>query len=174
MAVTIGGEQFAGSLGKYHVQSAAVGGNWSKGGAKAYVDTTAAALPAGTQEKLLPAGEPVAAANGKWSFAKAASIKWAKPKSGAALPEIYDDEAQKGLVVDTSAGKTNLSGLKLTYVPKKGTFKGSFKVYALEGAGKARKLKKYTVNVSGVVVAGVGYGQATLKKPAAAWAVRVD
>ena len=56
---------------------------------------------------------------------------------------------------------------------KKGTFKGSFKVYALKGAGKARKLKKYTVNVSGVVVDGVGYGTATCKKPAVAWPVTV-
>ena len=56
---------------------------------------------------------------------------------------------------------------------KKGTFKGSFKVYALEGAGKARKLKKYTVIVSGVVVGGVGYGMATCKKNAASWPVTV-
>ena len=88
-------------------------------------------------------------------------------------PEIYDEESGKGLVVDTSAGKTNLSGLKLTYTPKKGTFKGSFKVYALEGAGKATKLKKYTVNVSGVVVGSVGYGTATCKKTAASWPVTV-
>ena len=33
--------------------------------------------------------------------------------------------------------------------------------------GKATKLKKHTVNVTGVVVDGVGYGVATCKKPAA-------
>ena len=49
--------------------------------------------------------------------------------------------------------------------PKKGTFKGSFKVYALQGSGKGTKLKKYTVKVSGVVVDGVGYGLAVCKKP---------
>ena len=38
MSVTIGGTQFAGSMGKYHVQSADVGGDRSKGGAKVYVD----------------------------------------------------------------------------------------------------------------------------------------
>ena len=173
MSITIGGTRFAGSMGKYHVQSATVGGNWSKGGAKVYVATTSATLPAGTQERLLPAGEPVEAANGKWKFAKAAGVKWAKPKKGAPLPEIYDEVSGKGLVVDTTAGKTNLSGLKLTYMPKKGTFKGSFKVYALEGSGKATKLKKYTVNVSGVVVGGVGYGMATCKKNAASWPVTV-
>ena len=81
--------------------------------------------------------------------------------------------AGKDLVVDSSKGKTNLSGLKLTYTPKTGVFKGSFKVYALEGEGKKKKLKKYTVNVTGFVVDGVGYGAATCKKPAANWSVTV-
>ena len=173
MSVTIGGTQFAGSMGKYHVQSANVGGDWNRGGTKVYVDATSASLPAGVLEDLLPNGEPVAVANGKWKFAKAASVKWAKPKQGAALPERYDAESGKGLLVDTSGDKTNLSAMKLTYTPKKGTFKGSFKVYALEGAGKATKLKKYAVNVSGVVVGGVGYGTATCKKPAVSWSVTV-
>ena len=57
--------------------------------------------------------------------------------------------------------------------PKKGTFKGSFKLYTLTGAGKATKLKKYTVKVSGVVVGGVGHGVATCKNPAVSWAVTV-
>ncbi len=177
MSVTIGGTQFAGSMGRYHVQSANVGGDWSKGGAKVYVDAGGAsggrALPEGTIEDLLPDGEPVVALGGKWKFAKAASVKWAKPKQGAALPERYDAESGKGLLVDTSGDKTNLSAMKLTYTPKKGTFKGSFKVYALEGAGKATKLKKYTVNVSGVVVGGVGHGTATCKTPAVSWSVTV-
>ena len=173
MSITIGGTQFAGSMGKYHVQSAVVGDNWSKGGSKVYVVATSATLPAGTLEDLLPDGEPVIASGGKWKFAKAASVKWAKPKKGAAVPEVYDEASGKGLLVDTSAGKTNLSAMKLTYTPKKGTFKGSFKMYALEGEGKATKLKKYTVKVSGVVVGGVGYGTATCKTPAVNWAVTV-
>ena len=178
MSVTIGGTQFAGAMGKYHVQSANVGGDWSKGGTKVYVATSerlagTLALPEGTIEELLPDGESVIQKNGKWSFAKAASVKWAKPKQGAALPERYDAESGKGLVVDTSGDKTNLSAMKLTYTPKKGTFKGSFKVYALEGVGKATKLKKYTVKVSGVVVGGVGYGTATCKTPAVSWSVTV-
>ena len=178
MSVTIGGTQFAGSMGKYHVQSAAVGGDWSKGGTKVYVATSerlagTLALPEGTIEELLPDGASVIPKNGRWSFAKAASVKWAKPKQGAALPERYDAESGKGLLVDTSGDKTNLSAMKLTYTPKKGTFKGSFKVYALEGSGKATKLKKYTIKVSGVVVGGVGYGTATCKKPAVSWSVTV-
>ena len=101
-------------------------------------------------------------------------MKWAKPKKGAALPDIYYDETSgKGLIIDTSKGKTNLSGLKLTYTPKKGTFKGSFKVYALEGTGKKTKLKKYTVNVNGFVLDNIGYGKATCKKPAVSWSVTV-
>ena len=173
MSVTIGGAQFAGSMGKYHVQSAAVGGDWNKGGTKVYVDATSASLPAGVLEELLPNGEPIVASGGKWKFAKATSVKWAKPKQGAALPERYDAESGKGLVIDTLGGKTNLSAMKLSYTPKKGTFKGSFKVYALEGSGKATMLKKYTIKVSGVVVGGVGYGTATSKTPAASWAVTV-
>ena len=177
MAVTIGGTQFAGSLGGWHVQSADVGGNWSKSGAKVYVDMAAGsgatALPQGTIEKLLPDGVPVIAKGGKWAFAKAAGVKWAKPKNGAPQPEVFNQEAGKGLLVDTSKGD-NLSAMKLTYTPKKGTFKGSFKVFALEGAGKAIKLKKYTVKVTGVVVNGVGYGVAICKSPAARWPVTVE
>ena len=116
------------------------------------------ALPEGTVEELLPDGEPVIPKAGKWSFAKAASVKYVKNKKTKAA----------SLVVDTRKGK-NLSALKLTYTPKKGTFKGTFKVYAIQGG----KLKKYTVKVSGVVVGGVGYGTATCKKPAVNWAVTV-
>ena len=114
--------------------------------------------PAGTVLDLLPEGEPAMVVNGKWSFAKAASVKWAKPKSMALAPEIYDPASGKGLVVDESKG-SNLSGLKLTYTPKKGTFKGSFKVYAIQGG----KLKKYTAKVTGIVVNGSGFGIATGK-----------
>ena len=175
MNVTIGGRRFAGSMGEYHVQSANVGGNWAGGGATV---TVAAAgdlsMFAGTVcSDLLPNGERVTVTGGKWKFAKAASVKWAKPKKGAAQPEIYDEVSGKGLIVDATKGKTNRSGLRLTYTPKKGTFKGSFKVYALEGTGKATKLKKYTVNVSGVVVGGIGYGTATCKRPAVSWPVTV-
>jgi hypothetical protein len=49
-------------------------------------------------------------------------------------------------------------------------FKGSFKVFALQ----AGKLKKFTMNVSGVVVDGVGYGYATCKRPAVSWSMKVE
>ena len=173
MTVTIGGDKFAGSLGGWHVQSGAVGGNWTKGTATVAVNAGDVSMFAGTVlSKLLPNGEQAKANGGKWSFDKAAGVKWAKPKKGAEQPEVFDPESGKGLIVDTSKGG-NLSAMKLSYTPKKGTFKGSFKVYALEGAGKATKLKKYTFKVSGVVVNGVGHGTATCKKPAANWAVTV-
>ena len=174
MTVTIGGERFAGSLGAWHVQSADVGGNWTKSGTTVSVDVGGLSAFTGTVlADLLPKDVPVMSVGGKWKCAKATGVKWAKPKRGATtLPEIYDAMSGKGLLVDMAKGP-NLSAMKLTYTPKKGTFKGSFKVYALEGTGKATKLKKYTIKVSGVVADGVGYGQATCKKPAVTWAVLV-
>ncbi len=118
---------------------------------------TSAALPQGTIEELLPDGEPVIPKAGKWSFAKATGVKWAKPKKGAERPEIFDEKSGKGLIVDDAKGKTNLSGLKLTYTPKTGIFTGSFKIYAIQGG----KLKKITVKVAGVVVDGKGWGRAS-------------
>ena len=101
-------------------------------------------------------------------------MRWAKPKKDAEHTKFYDNVSDKDLIVDETKNKTNGSGLKLTYTSKNGTFKGAFKVYALEGVGKATKLKKYTINVTGVVVNGVGYGVATCKKPAVSWTVTVE
>ena len=145
--------------GSYVMEEKSVGGNWTRAGARVWVDggRGATALPAGTVEELLPAGEPVIPKAGKWSFAKAATVKWAKPKKGAERPEIFDEASGKGLIVDDSKGKTNLSGMKLTYTPKTGIFKGSFKIYAIQGG----KLKKVVVKVIGVVVDGKGSGSAT-------------
>ena len=104
--------------------------------------------------------------SGKWNFAKAATVKWAKPKGGS----------EKELIVDLgkSGEKANRSGMKLTYVPKKGTFKGSFRIYALVDAGSGKKLAKYRVNVTGIVAGGVGRGTAVLKNAGGRWDVAVD
>ena len=128
-----------------------VGGSWIRADARVYVDggRGATALPAGTIEELLPDGEPVIPKAGKWSFAKAASVKYAKNKKTKVA----------SLVVNTKKGK-NLSGLKLTYVPKTGIFKGSFKIYAIQGG----KLKKFKAKVVGVVVDGMGWGSAVVPK----------
>ena len=170
MTVAVGGSQFAGTLGGWHVQSAAVGGNWTKGVATAKVAVgDVSAFGGGVLADLLPTNEVATVTRGRWAFAKAAGVKYAKPKAGQATVTPVDATG-KGLIVDTSKNKTNLSGLKFTYTPKSGTFKGSFKVFALNGA----KLVKYTMNVSGVVVDGVGYGKATCKRPAVSWPVRVE
>ena len=125
----------------------------------------ALAVPGELLTDLLPWKVDFVATVKKWTFAKNASVKWAQPKKGATHTDRFDAASGKDLIVDTSKGKTNLSSLKLTYKPKDGTFKGSFKAYALEGVGKKRKLKTYTVNITGLVIDGIGYGQATCKKP---------
>ena len=178
LEVSIDGDEFrggAGVPGGISVESANIGGSW--GGATATVSVYADDVSMFAGEvltELLPDGEQATANNGKWTFAKAASVKWAKPKKGAALPEIYDEGSGKGLIIDTTKGKTNLSGLKLSYASKDGTFKGKFRVYALEGEGKSTKLKKYSVSVTGIVVKGKGYGLATCKNPAVSWTVLVE
>ena len=80
--------------------------------------------------------------------------KWTLPKAGkvAYLRGTTDVDAAKLL--------ENPSALKLTYTAKTGAFKGSFKAYA-EVNGKP---KATTVNVTGVLIDGVGYGAATVKK----------
>ena len=175
MSVRIGGGKFAGTLGTYwHVQTAAVGGAW--GGATATFSLKTGDLsvfPGSPVTSLLPSKEVATVSNGKFVLAKAASVKWTKPKAGTPFPAIYDEASGKGLVVDTSRGKTNRSGLKIAYTPKKGIFKASFKLYSIEGSGSARKLKKYTLNAIGFIVGGKGNGIATCKKPAVSWDVTI-
>jgi len=89
----------------------------------------------------IPDGVRVSSSGGKWVLPKAGKV-------------VYKDGA-----VDKSKLGENPSALKLTYKAKDGSFKGSFKVYAVDG-GKA---KATTVNVTGVMVNGVGYGTATIK-----------
>ena len=160
LTVKIGDDGFSGRVGNYTIFTANVGGNWTRTNAKVHV--AASSLPDGTLKALLPNGEPVLAKSGKWAFNKGTSIKLSKDKTKAEW--------------DTSGGKSNLSSMKLTYTPKTGLFKGSFKVYALESAASGKKkLKKYTANVTGVVVDGKGYGLATIKLPVASpWAVTVE
>ena len=107
-------------------------------------------LPDGTITRLLPEGMRIAVNGGKFALGKAPTVKWAKDRA-TNVP---------GLVVNDSNGTiTNYSGLKLTYTPKAGTFKGSFKIYAVQND----KLKKYTAKVSGIMVNGTGFGLATIK-----------
>ena len=150
--------------GSYLMAEATIGGALKGGSHGTFrMDGFDLAIPGELQRDLLPNEESFSVSSGKWAFAKAATVKWAKDR----VTKEY------GLVVDDSKGKTNLSGLKLTYATKTGQFKGSFKVYALEEKNGKTKLAKYTVNVIGFVVDGVGYGEASCKKPAATWSVTV-
>jgi hypothetical protein len=79
--------------------------------------------------------------------------KWTLPKAGKVAYQ------RGGTDVDTSKLGENPSALKLTYTAKTGAFKGSFKAYA-DVNGKP---KGAMVNVTGVLVDGVGYGAATVK-----------
>ena len=113
-----------------------------KGGAKFRFDAASVAgLVRGAQAAYLPDG--VAVSGG---------AKWTLPKAGSV--------AYKNNAFDESKAGENPSGLKLAYKAKEGTFKGSFNAYALDGG----KLKKTKVDVTGVLVDGVGYGAATVKK----------
>ena len=121
-------------------------------------------------EHFVYASESVYMNGKKWSCNKASSVKWKKCRcirvNGQKMcPECYGEWK-----VDMSRGKSNLSGLKLTYNAKSGTFKGSFKVYAEYDKGLT-----YSVSVLGVVVDGVGEGIALMKKPFFTnWHVRVE
>ena len=152
--------------GSYLMAEATIGGALKGGSHGTFrMDGFDLAVPGELLDDLLPNEESFSVSNGKWAFAKAATVKWAKDR----VTKEY------GLVVDNTKGKTNLSGLKLTYAAKTGQFKGSFKVYALEEKNGKTKLVKYTVNVIGFVVDGVGYGEASCKKIAGGpWAVTVE
>ena len=102
----------------------------------------------------LPEGVGVAQSGAKWVVAKAGKVAFVKGSTE----------------VDAEKAGANPSGLKLTYKAKDGSFSGSFKAPAIVNG----KIKSYTVNVTGVLVEGVGYGTATLKKPACTWDVRVE
>ena len=113
-----------------------------KNGAAFKVDAASVvALVSGAQADYLPVGVAVTGGT-KWTLPKAGSVAY---KNGA---------------FDTSKAGDNPSGLKLTYTSKNGSFKGSFNVYTLVGG----KLKKVKADATGVLVNGVGYGSATIKK----------
>lgn len=84
------------------------------------------------------------------------------------LPKAGKLTMKKGVLDDSKAGE-NPSGLKLT-LKKDGTFSGTFKVYYIAGV----KLKTETVNVSGVVINGIGYGVATVKKISGGVSISID
>ena len=115
-----------------------------KGGAAFRIDADAFAAVLGKAIlPYLPDGLPVTG-GAKWTLPKAGKVVYTKGTTTV-------DEAKAG---------ENPSALKLTYKAKDGTFKGSFKAYAdVKGKPKAT-----SVSVTGVLVDGIGYGTATVKK----------
>ena len=102
----------------------------------------------GQLRDYLPNGVGVAQSGRKWIVANGA--KAGKP--------VLD---KKTGVLDLVKSKftANMSGLKLTYKEKDGTFTGSFRVYCRENG----KIKPYTAKVTGVMIGTQGYGMATVK-----------
>ena len=113
-----------------------------KSGAEFHMDEV---LGEAKYAKYLPEGLGVTVNGAKWVLPKAGKVQLAKDGSGSV------DETKTG---------DNPSALKLTYTAKTGAFKGSFKAYS-DVRGKP---KGVTVKVTGVLVDGVGYGAATIKK----------
>lgn len=147
----------------YFMGAATVGG--ALGGQKTFsLKGFNLAVPGTLLEELLPYAETFSVAGTRWQFAKAASVKLVKNRA----------TNTSDLVVDSSAGKTNLSGLRLTYTVKTGQFKGAFKAYGLSETNGKKKVTKYTVNVIGFVVNGRGSGEASCRRPAGGpWSVTV-
>lgn len=96
-----------------------------------------------TYATYFPSAFPITVSGTKWVFPKAVKVALNKEKTAI-------DEAKLG---------TNPSGLKLTYTAKTGAFKGSFKAYV----NKNGKPKSVKVSVSGLLVNGVGYGNAAVR-----------
>ena len=155
----------------YFMAAATVGGA-QNGGQKTFsLGSFDLAVPGTLVTALLPYETAFVEVGGKWRFAKAAGVKVAKNQVSTENGLRHETDV---VVVDDSAGKTNLSGLKLTYAAKTGLFKGSFKVYALKEEKGRMKLVKYKVNVAGFVVNGKGYGEASCRRPAGGpWPVTV-
>ena len=113
-------------------------------------DALVALLGDATYADYLPAGLAVTVANGKWRVADGAKTGKVQLRKGAVSPTDVDAE---------KAG-ANPAALKLTYKAKNGSFTGSFKAYTVVKG----KPKATTVSVAGVLVEGVGYGTAAIKK----------
>lgn len=89
-----------------------------------------------------------------WEVVITTGTRWGLPVAGNVKLDRESEE-----YVDAK-NSSNAAGLKLTYVAKTGAFKGSFKLYTVDGSGR---LKKITAKVSGVMVGRQGYGTATVR-----------
>lgn len=96
-------------------------------------------------DALTPDGTEFTVDGSRWVFPAADKVKF-----------VRDDESY-----ETTVENGNPAGIKLSYTAKTGSFKGSFKVYSVTESGRS---KKRIASVAGVVVDGVGYGTALIKK----------
>ena len=153
-----------------YTMSAATVGGALKGGMRGIFrldNNFTLAVPGELLKDLLPYETTFDVTGTKWKFAKAATVKWAKDRKTQV----------SGLVVDESKGKSNRSSLKLSYTAKTGLFKGSFKAYALEqkASNGKKTVKKYKVDVIGFVIDGIGWGEASCKRPSSGpWSVTIQ
>ena len=183
LRVTISEEGFNGSGGGMTVRNAVIGGISDWNVLLFSVENISMAVPAGY--KLLDmdslfswggGGEPVYVdrKTGRWSCRKPVVAKYVQYREGMLKPiccSVQPSEYYLNVACDCSDG--NRIGLTLYYSPLLGSFRGSFKVYAVREDGK-QGFKSYRVNVTGIVVDGKGYGRAVCKKPAGGpWAVTV-
>ena len=155
----------------YFMAAASIGGAQSR--ARTFkLGSFGLAVPGELQTALLPYNVAFSESGGKWQFARAASVRVTKNQVAQVAGIRHEADV---VVVDDSAGKTNLSALKLMYTAKTGQFKGSFKAYALVEDNGRRKLVKYTISVAGFVVNGTGYGEAACQRPVGGpWSVTVE
>ena len=137
--------QDSGTLGVIGIEESAVGKPGSlKSNAAFRIDADAFTTMWGKNAMpYLPDGVPVGGGT-RWTLPKAGKVAYVRGTTEVDAAKLLD----------------NPSALKLTYKAKDGTFKGSFKAYAVENG----KPKATTVNVAGVLVDGIGYGTATIKK----------
>ena len=182
LSVTVDGDTFYGDDGLdggLSVESAKVGGNLPNGTMMFSVDIDA--LPESGDdweivEDDVPEEMTVKVTGGKKLDAgKAATLKYRRfREDGETWYDLDGLEDNK---------KPNVCALKITYTPKTGIFKGSFKIYATnEGSideGKPPKLKSFTVNFTGLFLdegdGFYGIGEAVCKKPKAGpWSVSVE
>ena len=95
-------------------------------------------------DSLSPDGTLINVQAGKWSTARADVVRFVR---------------DEGFEISRDNG--NPSGLRLSCTAKTGLFRGKFQVYSVAESGRS---KKRTATVFGIVVNGVGYGCASIKK----------
>lgn len=148
LTLDIGSDGFIGRAGGETVAS--VKNRAATGGATVAFSLTNGSALNGLLAQYLPDGVKVTRTAKKWTTPKAGKLKYVKPNE------------KKGVAGGLVATGENISKLKLSYKAKTGVLKGTFKIWTFDEAKK--KLKSVSAKVTGVVIDGVGYCEATVKK----------